>query len=456
MAGIGFELRKLFCEDQYFPCGTAALKSMLATSGPWVLAIVALLGVQFLQARVMTSQSYTVLLSVLVYSFIFSMILSSPWIQMAIRHVSDLIYLERMDQILPVFLAAVLVVGWSSMAICYGYLTYFSQLDTLIPVISIFFTSLSVLWLVMVFVSALRSVETVTFAFLAGMVTTLVGMYFFSQGEVAPSLMVFTAGINLSTFILCSRFLTEFGFTGGLDFQWIRRPSLYPLALSGFFFHLTVWTDKFLYWTHSPFGQEVIPGFYFFPEYDMAVFLGGLGLIPTIAYFSVFVETEFQQTQAAYLQSISSNGSLHELKESSEQVFGCFLRCLLQISIFQILISAALLILLPALLDYWGQQVLVLPILRITIINTALQILFQVGTVFLYYFDHQKEVLIITVMGSLLSLVITLNFLDSPYENTGYSYFLTLIILVAVTLLTAIHKLRHMRFYTFMGNEMDS
>ncbi|MBT3785515.1 hypothetical protein HOF92_11100, partial [bacterium] len=169
MAGIGFELKRLFEVDQNFPPILTAVKSMVISSGPWILAVVTVLCIQIMVRPVLDEREYQSLLCIIVYSFVFSMILTSPLIQMAIRYTSDIIYSRQEEDILAVFLGAALVIGAPSLALSYWYVSTYTEIPEMAYSASIFYASLSLMWLAMVFVGAMRSYNVVTFSFLAGM-----------------------------------------------------------------------------------------------------------------------------------------------------------------------------------------------------------------------------------------------------------------------------------------------
>jgi len=454
MAGIGFELKRLFDEDQHFPPVLTAIKSMMVSSGPWILAVITVLCIQIMVKPLFNPDEYQSLLCVIVYSFVFSMILTSPLIQMALRHTSDIIFSRKEEDILSIFLAASLIIGGSSLLLSFGYVKHFSGIPQLAYPASIFYTSLSLMWLAMVFVGAMRSYNIVTLAFLSGMCVAVAGTWFFGREGVEACLNAFSTGIQVTLFILSSLLFREKKPRRYLDFSWLSRWNLLPLAISGFLYQMMIWADKMIYWFFSNKGEEVIKGFFFFPEYDYAVFFASLTIIPTTAYFSVFVETEFAVSQRKFLDAASYGKPLKAVRDNSEEAFNAFLRGLFRLFTFQIMITLGFLVLCPYLIEEWGEGLIILPILRITALNVAIQTLVQAGTVFLYYFDFQKEVILITLAGFILNCIFSFAMRGLHYETTGYSYFLTLVIILNITILVAIYKISRMRYYTFMQAEM--
>ena len=454
MAGIGFELKRLFEVDQNFPPILTAVKSMVISSGPWILAVVTVLCIQIMVRPVLDEREYQSLLCIIVYSFVFSMILTSPLIQMAIRYTSDIIYSRQEEDILAVFLGAALVIGAPSLALSYWYVSTYTEIPEMAYSASIFYASLSLMWLAMVFVGAMRSYNVVTFSFLAGMIIAVTGTSFWGRTSAEASIQSFALGIQVTLFSLVAILLREKRPRKLLDFNWLGRLQLVPLAVSGLLFQLMIWSDKMIFWFFSTHSTEVLKGFFFFPEYDYAVFLASLTIIPTTAYFSVFVETEFAVAQRKFLDAASYGESLQSVQEHSVQTYNVFMKGIFRLFVFQCMIMLGFLVICPYLIENLGEGLIILPILKITTLNVCIQTLIQAGTVFLYYFDFQKEVILVTLLGFTLNCIFSFWMLNSPYEATGYSYFLTLIITLNVTIITAVYKISRMRFYTFMQAEL--
>jgi uncharacterized membrane protein len=455
MAGIGFELRKVLINERGFPKLMTALKSMFISSGPWIVSILTILTLQVFLKPKMADLEFNRLISIIIYSFVFSLLFSSPIINMVIRHISDQIYLGNEKKIFSIFLAGVLVIGLPSLGMAWGYLTYISDIGDYAITGAYFFTSLSLLWLVMVFVSAMKDFNVSTIAFIIGSMVSVAGMLWMAGEQAIYCLRWYTLGNCISIFILVSRFIQEFGFDLELDFSWLFKKELYPLYFSGLFLNLFPWIDKLLFWFCSENSIELIKGFFFFPAYDFAVFVSYLAIIPTVAYFTVFVETIFHESQVEFLQCIENGGDLDEINHRASQVYYTFLKCIYHTAVFQIFISLIYMLIVYAVCDQFTLAFEILPVLRICVVNATLQVVFQTIVVLLYYFDYQKEVLFISGLGCILTGFITWYLLSASWEYTGYSYFLALILALAAAMVLSIYKIKNMLYYIFNQSGLE-
>ncbi len=395
---------------------------------------------------------FNTLVAVIVYSFIFSNIISSPITNLVTRHISDLLYLEKSEEVLSVFLTGFFVIGALTFCISYVFVDYFTELHDLIFKISYLFAALNILWFVMVFVSMLKEPQKISNAFLVGMITVIMLNLFFSKGDLSKSLDSFTMGVCLTVYVLTSLLINEFRFNNRLNISWLFNIKYYPLVLSGFFLNGGMWADKLIYWFNSDKSVELIKGFTFFPAYDFATFLAYLTIIPTTAFFVIFIETTFYENQKEYLSLLESNGSFFEIKEKEEKIITGFYRSLLNVAYFQFLIAIMFVITVPVILERFNIVIESIPLLRITTMDASLQMIFNVLIIFLYYFDYQKETTFITMIFFITNFILSYVFKDYPYEYTGYSYFISLVAANLLAFSTARFKLKNITYYILMDS----
>lgn len=454
MAGIGFELQKVIDEkENYFPKISLALKSMVVTSGPWIISICTLLLIKFFLTIVISKELFDTFISIIIYSFIFSLIISSPLINIVTRYISDKLYLEEEDKIFPSFLGALISIGILSFSSAYLFIGFATGLQEYIISISYLFTTLSVLWLIMIFVSTLKDYDYVTYAFLFGMIISFLSLCFVWNDDLNELIMSFALGLLFTISLLTAKLMIEFPSDGKIDFSFIFIKKYYVLFFSNLFLYLGLWIDKFLYWFSSK-GEEIIEGFYFFPDYDFIVFLAYLTLIPTTAYFTVYIETVFHQNQRKYFDAIENKERLSNIKLYEDRLKKSFFIGLIKIAIFQFFIAIFFALLVQSFLDVNEINVETIPLLRITIFAVSIQMIINVLVIFLYYFDFQKEVLFISILFFISNYIITHFMVELPYEFVGYSYFFSTLITLVVSLFIVLHKIEKINFYTFVKNEV--
>lgn len=79
-----------------------------------------------------------------------------------------------------------------------------------------------------------------------------------------------------------------------IEFDFLGSGRMYrSLMLTGLFYNLGIWADKFVFWFHPVTGSTVIGALRASLVYDLPVFLAYLAIIPGMAVFLVRMETDF-------------------------------------------------------------------------------------------------------------------------------------------------------------------
>ena len=131
MAGIGFELKKLFQKRGLAAAVRAYGYAGVICTGPMLLGIVLLVGVSFLCDQTgATRHNRELLICMITYTLLASLTVSSFFSMVVTRYIADMLYEERHEAILPSFWGStgiLLVVG----GILYGIFLLFSGINLL-------------------------------------------------------------------------------------------------------------------------------------------------------------------------------------------------------------------------------------------------------------------------------------------------------------------------------------
>ena len=179
MAGIGFELKKLFAKKGVLNSAKAYGYAAVICTGPMLLGVLLLLGIMALctffgvglhtRELLICMITYTLLASVTVSSF-FSMVVT--------RYVADMLFEEKKQAVLPAFWGStviMLMVG----TVLYGAFLVFSG-ATLLQGILCFtlFGELIIVWNAMSFLSAIKDYKGIFLSFLTSVaVSILLGAF---------------------------------------------------------------------------------------------------------------------------------------------------------------------------------------------------------------------------------------------------------------------------------------
>ena len=158
MAGVGFELKKLFrSKDGYLRNLHGFAVSTAVTQGPMLLNILMLLLLRFLMrqtgARMMDQEWF---LYTVTYATMFSLIFSNTLLMFIDRFVSDCIYKGEEDRILPSFFTLLFALLSVFGPVALGYIIMIPR-DPLYKVAALLqFGELLVIWSEMSYLSAIK------------------------------------------------------------------------------------------------------------------------------------------------------------------------------------------------------------------------------------------------------------------------------------------------------------
>ena len=157
MAGIGFELKKLFNRQGLFASFRAYGYAGVVCTGPMLLGIVLLLGVMYLCDKTGGSRhSRELLVCMITYTLLFSLTVTSFLSMVVTRFIADMLYEEKYDMVLPSFWGStgiMLVAG----GILYGIFLIFSGAGLMDSLLCLWlFGELTVTWNAMSYLTAIK------------------------------------------------------------------------------------------------------------------------------------------------------------------------------------------------------------------------------------------------------------------------------------------------------------
>ncbi|MBY0406823.1 MAG: exopolysaccharide Pel transporter PelG, partial [Rickettsiales bacterium] len=246
MAGIGFVLKRMIRRDDLVGVGNAYLHSSLISCGPWVFTIIALGIVYTLGGGDAFSQGYLNLQASLFYNFAFSLIFTAPLHMVATRYIADCIYKQDITDIsysllhclAMVTITQILPVAWF----------YFHYLDLplgfkLAAFVNFFL--LSFIWLLNVYLTALKNYMATTRAFAIGMFLVFIFSFWLLRNYNETGILVgFDLGLAWVVFSLLGEVLAEYNYRFFKpELFWNYFVRYWELALAGMFYSIGVWGD---------------------------------------------------------------------------------------------------------------------------------------------------------------------------------------------------------------------
>lgn len=325
MAGIGFELKKLFDKDGIAARVRAYGYASFVVSGPMILGIILLLGVLALaQMDGAGRPERELLISLFTYSLLFSLIVSSILSVICTRYLADALYQKRKKLVLPSFYGSVglvLIIG----GLAYGTFLYFSGVPFAYQVLSfLFYMTLLVVWMEMNYLTAVSDYKNVIYTFAAA-ILILFGMGFaltrFTRIDTTVA-MLSSAWVAYGVMAVryYSLLLQYFPRSNSSPFhflRWIERyPALFFLGIllqAGLFGHLIIMWN-------SPLEIPVMGLFRGAPTYDVSALIAILSILITSVSFVTSVEIRFYPEYQKYFTLLNYGGNISDIEESEKKM----------------------------------------------------------------------------------------------------------------------------------------
>ncbi|QOR66398.1 exopolysaccharide Pel transporter PelG [Cytobacillus suaedae] len=457
MAGIGFQLKKLFNENGLFNTIRAYSYSAVVTIGPMALCILLITVAQNLLEAAGTSYAERQLFTAAVqYAFIFSQILTGGFNLILSRFVADKTFLKKEDEVLSSL--------YGSVAICImigGVSSWIFYKDSPLPISFklasyLLFTELIIIWLQCMYVSALKDYLKIVKSFMVGtsvsILSVLACIYLFEWNNAFALLLCFNLGF-LTIILRFMSHIREFFSVNDQDyFQFLSYLEKYPLLfLGGMFYTFGLYGHNIVVWQGEL--QVIIQEtFLVAPYYDVPVFFAYLTILPALVIFMVSVETSFYEKYKAYYERILQSSPLKDILNAKQDLY----------SIIRIELAFITEIQLIVMICSIAAGIELLPLLGLTLEQIHIFIIVTIGNLFfvlmytivllLLYFDDQKGAFGTTLFFGMTSTIFTIVALY--LDHYGFSIFFASALSLLIVISRFASYLNNLDYYTFCAQPL--
>lgn len=397
MAGIGFELRKIFSKTSISSRIRGIVFGTMTTIGPTIIFLAMLIGINLTLDSLNVPEGQQIFFSsATLYLFLFSIIISGATGTTITRFISDRIHEDEEDYIPSAMFGTSIFVSVlaSFFAATIVSLLYLDGITDLL-MLGLFYTLtivVSITYNLMLFISALKEYIKITLAFLVGILfgaLTFVFLYFLSNLNILVTIL-FAMVLVFATIslILAYLILTFFNHSNQKYFAFMLYYKKHPyLFLSGLLYIVTLYVPNILYWLFSDIAIQVSI-FRVAPSYDMALFLAIVVNLSTPVLFVIKVETKFFEKYQKYVGSLISGtyGIIEKYRKIMLNTMDVELFFIYEVQlIITIILTSAGILFLPM----FGFGGMVLNYFLLLSIGVYCTYLMYFTVVFLYYFDDQ-------------------------------------------------------------------
>lgn len=345
MAGIGFELKRLFRRKGLFATMRAYGYAGIVCTGPMLLGVLLQVGILVLCGLWGVGRANQDLLVCMVtYTLLASLLLTSFFSMPVTRFLADMLFAEREDEILPSFWgsnAIMLVAG----TVLYGVFLLFSGATLLQGLLCLWlFNIMIVNWNGMSYLTAIKDYRGILCSFAAAIgVACLCALAALALG--LPSVEGLLASIALGygvmlawDVVLLYRYFPQSDRSPWLFLQWLDQ--FMPLALTGLLTNLGLFAHLVIIWA-GPIGVQIKGLFYGAPYHDVPALIAFLTILVTTVNFVVSVEVNFYPRYRDYYSLFNDGGVVGDIVVAEEEMLSTLNSELRFCALKQLFVTAA-------------------------------------------------------------------------------------------------------------------
>ncbi|MFD2670724.1 exopolysaccharide Pel transporter PelG [Marinicrinis sediminis] len=462
MAGIGFELRKLYRKEGLLQKVRAFAFTSFITVGPLISCIFMILGVQGLSLQTGVDFVERELIHVsMVYAFIFSYLITSIVNMFITRYLADRLFTKNYTHLISTFYGCLCLCLIASSLVALPFILMKLAHWKLILPAFLFYQELVIIWLASTYVTAVKHYKSIVHAYLIGVFLTLTSLFvcvhYFDIHQAQHLLYCFVFGFLFTAGWLLHRidrfFRTDEDSPVSFHFLSYRK-KFHSLIGSSFFLALGLYVHQFMYWI-APTYQYPIQNIYYVSNfYDLPVFYGFITVIPSMVIFVMSVETAFYPKYRKYYDTIIEKGTILDINQAKHEMNKVLMQQLTLMMGIQLIVSVICLALGIRFLPKLGFTSYQIDTFTVLVLAFYMFIVFSTICLLLLYFDDRMAVFRLTLLFFVSTVVLT--WVSMYLERHGLGFFLSCFLSFAVAYRRLAHISSHIHYYTFSAQPLLS
>ncbi len=413
MAGIGVKLNNIFSKESILMNLVGFGYSMMVTVTPMFVIIGnVMLMSRFLGYDTLGYARRNLFSATLLYIFIFSLLTASPFNAVLSRYLSDVIYDETYDDIMPCYYVGLILnivlscaLGipfciWEYVVGGVGLYFVFTGFCGYIALVLVFYS--------MLYLSVCKDYQKISLFFFIGMVfaflLSLLFVYVFHM-EVAYSMLLslslgflFTAVMEMATIW---RYFQRNSNQYKKVFRYFKK--YWKLVVVNFCYTLGLYIHNFVFWG-TRLKMVVADSFVMAPVYDMATCLGMFTNISATIIFITRVEMHFHGRYKTYSEAVTG-GRWQDIQNTKKRMFRQLAGELLSLVRIQFIISVVVYLVFLVFLPRFGFSGMTMQIYPCVAAGYFILFVMYAGVIFLYYFNDLNGAVLTSVMFCLVTFL---------------------------------------------------
>lgn len=405
-AGFGKKLVRIFRSNSIISSLYGFLYSAVVTIAPMFLVIINVVLMSYvLGYSKLSYASRELFTATVLYQFVFSLIVSAPFNAVLSKYMSDLIYMERYEDLWSCYFAGFFcqILATAALGIPFFIREYLvGRVDILYILVSYWgYIALGLIFYNMIYLSILKDYKKISLFYLIGMSGSfLLGLFFANvlHWEVTFSMLTALAIGYLIAAVMEFALLKRYFRKQSRAFRQVYRYMLqnWKLIFANAFYILGLYTHNFVFWT-TDLKKVVVHSFVSADPYDMASFLGLLTSITTSIIFIVRVEMYFHKRYRDYSEAVIG-GRGRDIRKAQVRMFRQLAGELVELVRVQFIISVVVFLVFLVFLPQLGFSGLVMQIYPCLAAGYFAMFIMYAAIIFMYYFNDLSGALATSVL----------------------------------------------------------
>lgn len=324
MAGVGFELKKLFKKKGIFATFRAYGYSALICAGPMLLGVILILGILMLCNFFGRSRfDRELLVCMITYTLLASLVVTAFFSMVVTRYIADMLFEEKKECVISSFWGSAGIMLFFG-CILYGIFLFFSGANLLQGFLMLtFFGELIITWNATSYLTAIKDYRGILLSLVAAVGLSLllsaVFMYF-GAPTVVSVLFSVTVGYGVMLIwhlVLLYRYFPQGDTSAFFFLHWVDRFT--PLAFTGLFTTIGLMSHLVVMWL-GPLQVRVKGLFVGAPFHDVPALLAFMTTLVTTVNFVVSVEVNFYPKYRNYYALFNDRGTIGDILQAEHEM----------------------------------------------------------------------------------------------------------------------------------------
>ncbi len=418
MAGIGVKLNKIYSKNTITTNLVGFGYSTIITIAPMILVIAAIIVMQLLLGfNKLDYFSRELYACTVLYIFIFGLLTASPFNAVLSRYLSDVIYEERYEDILPCYYLG-LGVNVVFSAIFGIPFCIWELLVGKVQVGYVFtgfcgFMALVLVFYSMLYLSICKDYGKISLYFLFGMSLTVVLSFVLNKVFGVSTTLAMLLGLDvgfaliatLEMALIRSYFRDN---SGNYKAVWHYFKKYWQLVLTNFFYVLGLYVHNFVFWT-TDMRMVVADTFVCMPTYDMATCLAMFTNISASVIFISRMEMNFHERYKKYSEAVIGGRGM-DILNAKNRMFEQMKTEIMNLVRLQFIVTVVLYLVFIIFMPMFGFGGVILQIYPCLAAGYFILFLMYGELIFLYYFSDLNGAMAAafafcaaTLLGSIVS-----------------------------------------------------